>query len=291
MASPKEGDVRRAMFLVMVTAFTWLGMATAQTASFDGTFADQQNGVSILFQVGANGALQGTLSGPNGQFPLQGEFGQGYAYGVVQSTQGPLGFQAQLSADGNSMQIAFFTMDANNQATQQGQMVLQRMAGGVGQPPLGQPQNPLGGQPQNPLGGQPQNPLGGQPQNPLGGQPQNPLGGQPQNPFGQQPPGGNPFGAPVTPSGVDWNGTFTGDAGAFVLSVQGAQGQYVGYLLVQGQRYPFEAHVDDPATLHGAFQAGGQQYEFFADRNGPSVMLSIGQTTYLLEQTSAQATP
>lgn len=267
--------MRRAMFLMMVTAFAWLGMATAQTASFDGTFADQQNGVSILFQVGANGALQGTLSGPNGQFPLQGESSQGYAYGVVQSTQGPLGFQAQLSADGNSIQISFFTADANNQATQQGQMVLQRMAGGVGQPPLGQPQNPLGGQPQNPLGGQPQNP----------------LGGQPQNPFGQQTPGGNPFGAPVTPSGVDWNGTFTGDAGAFVLSVQGSQGQYVGYLLVQGQRYPFEAHVDDPATLHGAFQAGGQQYEFFADRNGPSVMLSIGQTTYLLEQTSAQATP
>lgn len=279
--------MRRAMFLVMVTALAWLGMATAQTAGFDGTFADQQNGVSIVFQAGANGALQGVLTGPNGQFPLQGESSQGYAYGVIQSTQGPLGFQAQLSADGNSVQIAFFTMDANNQATQQGQMLLQRVAGGVTQPPLGQPQNPLGGQPQNPLGGQPQNPLGGQPQNPLGGQ-QPPLGGQ-QDPFGQQPQ--NPFGAPVTPAGADWTGTFTGDAGNFVLSVQGAQGQYVGYLLVQGQRYPFEAHVDAPATLHGSFLVNGQPYEFFADRNGPSVTLSIGQTTYLLEQTSAQATP
>lgn len=288
--------MRRTVYLAMIAVMALMGVSAAQQAGFDGTFSDPQQGLSVSFQVGANGALQGMVVGPNGQFPLQGESGPGYAYGVVQSSQGPLGFQAQLSADGGSLQIAFYTMDANNQPVPQGQAVLQRVGGGQaggfpampGQVPGGA--NPLA--PQQPGGANPLAPQQPGAANPLAPQP--PALGNPLAP--QQPGAGNPFapqqpGAQPVQAGVDWNGTFVGDAGSLVLSVQLLQpGSYGGYIQSQGQRYPIDAHVDDQ-TLHGYFQVNGQQYEFFADRNAGTVMLSIGQATYVMQQTSAQATP
>ena len=120
-------------------------------------------------------------------------------------------------------------------------------------------------------------------------------------------PGAGPFGTtPATPQGpfgttpaapgsvpqqqADWNGTFVGNNGAMALSVQGNQGGYVGYLQDQGQRFPFEAHLDDQ-TLHGEFMANGTPYEFWVERDGPTAMLYVGESSFSLQQTSNQATP
>lgn len=92
------------------------------------------------------------------------------------------------------------------------------------------------------------------------------------------------------PGATDWNGSFVGNDGTLMLSVQGSQGSYVGYIQDRGQRYPFQAHIDDQ-TLHGAFVMNGTEAEFFADRDGASVMMYVGEYEYWLEQTSPQATP
>ncbi len=107
-----------------------------------------------------------------------------------------------------------------------------------------------------------------------------------------QTPGGFPPQPPGVPGamGIDWNGTFVGNAGATVLYVQGSQGAYAGYIQDQGQQFQFQAHLDD-LTLHGSFMAGGAEYEFWADRNGGSVMLYLGNTTYLLQQAAAPGMP
>jgi len=240
-----------------------------QASGFSGTFAGQAPGITITFQEG-NGMLQGIYATPEGRYQLQGQTGPGWAYGVIMTNAGELGFQAQMNPDGNSIQLAFFTMGPNGQPVQQGQATMMQRVGGA-----------VAGMPGQMPGQQP----GQQPGQVPGQQPNQPPFGQPQQP---------PFGNPGIPAGADWNGTYTGDNGAFVLSVQrmsGMQGNdHVGYIQAQGQRYQIEAHLDDQ-TLHGYFQAGGTPYEFFADKTGTNVTLRIGNTSYVLQQTSAQAAP
>ena len=237
--------------LIMVLA----GVALAQ--GFDGTFQEPQTGMSITFSQARPGELEGMLTGPNGQFPLQGETNGNTAYGVVASQQGPLGFQAQMSPDGASLQIAFFQAGPDGQPVAAGPpLTMMRTGGGMGGAPGG-----MGGSPGG-MGGAP----GG-----MGGSPGG-FGG-----FGGTTGG---MGGSQGGMGVDWNGSFVGDNGNVVLSVQGAQGNYFGYIQVQGQQFQFQAHLDD-LTLHGNFGAG---YEFWADRDGRSAYLYLGGTTYVLQQ-------
>lgn len=86
------------------------------------------------------------------------------------------------------------------------------------------------------------------------------------------------------PGGMaDWNGVFVGQGGAAALVVQGGQGSYVGYLQYQGQQYQFEAHLHD-ATLHALFVVNGAEYEFWADRQGPTVVVYLGDQVLTLQQ-------
>lgn len=269
-----------------------VGVATAQ--SFAGTFQEPQTGMTITFSQAQPGALAGTLTGPNGQFPLQGQTNGQFAYGVVSSQQGPLGFQAQMSPDGAMLQIAFFQTGADGQVSPAGPTLTMRradgagmggmsggMSGGMGGQPGGMPGG-VGGSMPGGMGGQPGGVPGG-----VGGQP----GGMPGGMGGQ--PGGMPGGMGGQPGGMtggmggmtgmaalDWNGVFVGDNGSVTLAVQGSQGNYVGTLQFQGQQYQYQAHLDD-ATLHGSFGAG---YEFWADRDGQTVYLYLGDTTYILQQ-------
>ncbi|MFA7460828.1 MAG: hypothetical protein WCY60_07460, partial [Trueperaceae bacterium] len=106
--------------------------ATVMAQGFNGTFVEPQTSMTIAFSQDQAGALSGMLTGPNGQFPLQGEVNGTFAFGAVMSQQGPLGFQAQLSADGASMQIAFYQTDANGQAVPAGPtLLMQRQGGGM----------------------------------------------------------------------------------------------------------------------------------------------------------------
>ncbi len=82
-------------------------------------------------------------------------------------------------------------------------------------------------------------------------------------------------------------GTYVGNNGAFVLSLQSAQGGYVGYIQDQGQRYQFQAHYDDDGSVHGQ----GNQFEFWVYEDGGYTMLDIGDTSYMLQKTSNQPTP
>lgn len=261
---------------------------------FSGSFVDAANGITINLQQNG-GALQGVLIGPNGQWQLQGNSQQSSAAGVVQSQQGFLGFQAQLSQDGQMLQVAFYELDANGNAVGQGQpLMLQRQGGASGGAPSGGVGAPMvGGQPGAPM----QNGQAGWPPPPPGAvvstAPPGQVPGQvaaqtPTAPFGVQPT--PPFGGAPAAKQVDWNGTFTGNNGTVVLAVQARQGGYVGYLQDQGQRYQFEAHLDDQ-TLHGQFMANGVPYEFWVDREGPDALLTVGETTFWLTQTANQATP
>ncbi len=276
-----------------------VGVLISQVAfgqQFNGSFVDAANGVTINLQRGDGGVLQGVLIGPNGQWQLQGNSQQSFAAGVVQSQQGFLGFQAQLSQDGQVLQVAFYELDANGNAVGQGQqLMLQRQgAAAGGMPGAAMPGAAMpGAQPGASIpGGQP-----GWPPPPPGavvsttppGQaPVQPAGRTPGAPFGAQPT--PPFGGALAAPQADWSGTFSGNDGLVVLSVQAGQGGYVGYLQDQGQRYQFEAHLDDE-TLHGQFMANGATYEFWVDRQGADAMLSVGDTTFWLTQISNQATP
>lgn len=227
--------------------------AVALAADFSGTFTDAQTGVSLSLRQNPDGTLQGTFSGSGGQFALQGQASDNGAYGAISTTQGPVGFQAQLSPDGQTLQLALYAVGPNGQPTPQGaQLVLRRTS----TPPTG----------------------------PAGTGVAPPPGGA----FPPQPPTNPPSTSPFEQSavGVQWNGTFVGDGGQFVMVVQTAPGGYEGYLEVAGQRYPFQAHLDD-LTLHGGFQVNGAAYEFWADRDQGMVYLLIGDTEYLLEPVNA----
>lgn len=308
--------------LVIVVAGL-LGIAVAQ--SFSGTFVATESQMTVTIQQNQDGTLSGSITGQTGQYPLQGQASGLAAYGAAASQQGMLGFQAELSGDGQTMQMMFYQSDANNQPTPVSPViVLQRQGGGVGamppqvpggQAPGGVPGQMPGGMPGQAPGGMPgQAPggipgqvpgqvPGGMPGQVPGGVPGQFPGGMPGGVPGQVPgqmpgqmpgtiPGQAPGGLPpmVPPTGpqgsyppmADWNGTFVGNAGTTALVVQGGQGAYSGYIEDQGQRYPFQAHLDD-ATLHGTSMANGNQFEFWADREGTTVYLYVGDTTYYLE--------
>ena len=283
---------------------TFLGVACLQAAfaqGFTGTFVSPEASLSVTLQQGPDGSLSGVVTGPNGQFALQGQSSGPAAYGVVATQQGQLGFQAALSTDGGTLTMELYQTGPNGQPTPAGPaLTLLRSGGGAlpgggfaGQAPGQAPGPATGGvpggmPPQAPgamLAGVPGQVPGGFP-----GQAQGGLPGQPAGGFPGQAPGGFPAPPAAPPVGGDWNGTFVGDAGAVVLFVQGGQGAYTGYLQGQGQQYQFQAHLDDQ-TLHGAFVAGGAQYEFWADRDGANVLLWLGDQVYVLQPAALPGRP
>jgi hypothetical protein len=244
-------------------------LQSALAQGFAGTFVSPEAALSVTIQQGADGSLSGTLSSSTGHFGLQGQASGTGAYGVVDSGQGQLGFQAALSVDGSSVTFQFFQMGPNGQPAPAGQPVVLVRSGGAGPTPGGLPSQAPGAMPGQAGGGFPGQAGGGFP--------------------AQQAPGQVPGQVPAHPVPAgDWNGTFVGNAGALVLAVQGAQGAYYGYLQAQGQQFQFEAHLDE-LTLHGAFVAGGQQYEFWVERDGPYAILWLGPEVYMLEPATMPA--
>lgn len=287
---------------------------------FTGTYVDQQNGVTILIQQSQDGQLQGSLSGPNGNFQLQGQGNQDGAAGVVMSTQGQLGFQARLSPDGQVLEMDMYQMGPDNQPVMVGSLRMQRSASTAGPSMGGQPA--FGGAPQMPPGGMPAQPGAGMPgmgfpgvtapgtTQPGMAQPGVPGATQPgmtqpgmgQPGMGQpgmgQPGMGQPGMPPQTVPGTQamgggWYGAFVGNGGQLVMSVQPTgQGTYAGFFEVQGQRYPLQAR-GDAQYLEGYYTVNGGQYEFYAERYEGYVYLieTIDGTEYLLEPMNFSTQP
>lgn len=239
------------MLRVVNLLFIGLFLAWAFASHFTGSYQDPQTGVSMVIQHGTDGRMQGTFSGPNGQFAFQGQGNEQGAYGAMRTPQGVLGFQAQLSPDGQTLQLSLFKMDQNDQpvATGQQQLTLRRVSG-TANPTLPNPTVP-------------------------GGQ-TTPRVPTPPPGAVQMPPGSN----------AGWNGTFVGNAGQLIMMVQGQQGRYTGYLQMSGQRYPFQAQGDE-TYLEGMFQANGTTYNFAVERYQGTVYLSTGNTEYILSPAGA----
>lgn len=304
----------------LVALLAVLALQVALATHFTGTYVDQQNGVTIVLQMQQDGTIQGTLTGPSGTFQLQGQGNEQGAFGTAQSTQGMLGFQAQLSQDNATLQIAFFQADQNNQPVQVGGLVLQRSAG-AGQPGMGQPGMGQAGQPgqmpgmTQPGAAQPGMPGMNQPAMPGGAQPTFPTAppvgapgaAQPGMPGAAQPafptpPAGQPGaaqpglggglggasggGAAAMPAG-DWNGAYVGNAGQLVMVIQpgGQPGTYTGYFEVSGQQLQLQAS-GNAQSIEGVYLYNGSQVPFYAENYQDSVYLVDGSdgTEYLLER-------
>jgi len=217
---------------------TFLGVACLQAAfaqGFTGTFVSPEASLSVTLQQGPDGSLSGVVTGPNGQFALQGQSSGPAAYGVVATQQGQLGFQAALSTDGGTLTMELYQTGPNGQPTPAGPaLTLLRSGGGAlpgggfaGQAPGQAPGPATGGVP----GGMPPQAPGAMPagvpgQVPGGfpGQAQGGLPGQPAGGFPGQAPGGFPAPPAAPPVGGDWNGTFVGDAGAVVGTITANDG-------------------------------------------------------------------
>lgn len=286
----------------LATLLTILALPVALATHFTGTYVDQQNGVTLVLQMQQDGTIQGTLNGPSGQFQLQGQGNEQGAYGTAQSTQGMLGFQAQLSQDNQTLQIAFFQADQNNQPVQVGGLVLQRSGTG-GQPGMGQPVQLPGQAPgQMPGVGQPNAPAGAQPAMPGMGQPTfptQPQTGQPATqptfptapaaqPGTPQPGLGGGLGAGpqvAVPAG-DWGGAYVGNGGELVMVIQGTgqPGNYGGYFQVSGQQLQLQA-AGNGQSIEGVYLYNGQQVPFYAEKYEGYIYLIDGSdgTEYLLE--------
>jgi len=293
----------------LVALLTILALPVALATHFTGTYVDQQNGITLVLQMQQDGTIQGTLTGPSGDFQLQGQGNEQGAYGTAQSTQGALGFQAQLSQDGQTLQMSFYQADQNNQPVQVGGLVLQRSGApgqpGMGQPGMGQPgQVPGTAQPGTPGMTQPGVPGTAQPTFPTapqtgfpGTQPGTPGATQPafptapaEQPNTSQPGLGGGFGGaqPAMPSG-DWGGAYVGNGGQLVMVIQatGQPGTYTGYFEVSGQRLQLQA-TGGPEAIEGVYLYNGSQVRFYAENYQGSVYLVDGSdgTEYLLERSN-----
>lgn len=312
----------------LLTILTVLALPVALATHFTGTYVDQQNGVTIVLEMAQDGTIQGVLNGPSGQFQLQGQGNEQGAFGTAQSTQGMLGFQAQLSQDNQTLQIAFFQADQNNQPVQVGGITLQRSAaagqGGMGMGQTGMGQTGIGqtgmgqtGMGQSGMGmgqtgmgmgqtGMGQSGMGmgqtgmgqtGMGQTGMGqtGMGQTGMGqtGMGQSGMGQTGLGGGQTGFGQTGAAVgDWTGAYVGNAGQLVMHIQsaGQPGSYSGYFDVSGQQFPLQAQ-GQAEWIEGVFMVNGMQVPFYAERYEGSIWLVDGSdgTEYILEPMNAGA--
>lgn len=294
----------------LIAMLAVLALPVAWAAHFTGTYVDQQAGVTLVLQQQQDGTMQGQLTGPSGQFQLQGQGNEQGAFGTVQSSQGILGFQAQLSQDNMTLQLVFFQADQNNQPVQVGAFALQRGGGptqpgigqpgqtpGMGQPGMGQPGQAPGMAPPPGFPGQPGMtgvPQTGQPTPPPGAIPVQPGMTQPGLPGVGQPGAGQPgMGQPgMGQPGMGgmpvggWDGTYVGNAGQLQMVIQsaGQAGTYVGYFVVSGQQFQLQA-TGGPEFIEGVFIVNGSQVPFYAEVFEGGVYLVDGRdgTEYILE--------
>ena len=276
----------KVMVAVLGLIFSSLGFAHHFTGSYQ-----TQQGIAINIQHASNGQMQGNLTGAGIQFQLQGQGNQEGAQGVLSSQQGVLGFQAQISPDGQVLQMMIFPMNQQGQADQSNaqQLIAQRVAG-MQQPGSGgttnQPFPPnlpgSGGQtpfpPAPPAGSGAMVPGGQFPaQNPASTFPATP------NPSGQFPqlPGSAPGAGPVVPgpqapdvntpfpqapvAQAGWAGSYSD--GQLTLTLQGTAGNYQGSLNVSGQQMTVQAAGDEVflelqiQTAQGLIPAFLERYE------------------------------
>ena len=105
------------------------------------------------------------------------------------------------------------------------------------------------------------------------------VGGTP----GATPSGGNPL-SPADPL----VGTFEGDG--LQVAVQGGGGTYSGELVLNGQRFPFQASGGG-GNLSGSFTSGGQAYAFTATLAGDTLTVVSGGATYRTQRTGRGGGP
>lgn len=230
--------------LIMTALISVLSLSLAQ--GFSGTFQNN-NGGQLSLQQGPDGSIQGSFTGPNGQMQIQGYSDSNGAVGVLQNNQGQLGFEAQLSPDGASLQMLVYPVQNGQPDYNNAQQLVFNRTGGM---------TPAGGvNPQNPLGGTAQPGGVGQ-----AGQVPGKFPNQP-NPNLNNPPMTPPAGQ--TGQTGNWVGSY--QSGPFTIIIQGSQGDaYSGILQLAGMQYPFQAY-GDPSYLEGSVQMNGSEMYFYLE--------------------------
>lgn len=294
----------KTLIAVLVIIFSSLGFADHYTGTYQSS-----NGININIQSN-NGQLQGSVTGTNIQFNLQGQGNQQGAFGTLSSQQGVLGFQAQLSPDGATLTMSLYQMNQQGQVDQSSvqQLVAQRANSGFPQAPNqpnqpGFPQAPTGngssfpqpptttgnGFPQAPNASnfpvtQPNMPEAGFPNSDPMAFPQAPTATSPNNPFPATNPlateGTSPFpAAPVNQ--VDWAGSYSD--GQLTVNVQNTGSGYQGSIEVSGSSYPFQAYAMD-SFLDLEVQTPNGMLFVYMERYEGQVYFITETDEYLLQQ-------
>ena len=235
---------------IMTALISVLSLSLAQ--GFSGTFQND-NGGQLSLQQAADGSVQGMFSGPGGQMQLQGYADPNGAVGILQNQQGQLGFEAQLSPDGNALQMTVYPVQNGQPDYNNAQQIVFRRAAGM--TPVGGVANPLGGMPQPGSLGQPgQMPTG---QMPTGQMPNQPM--PPMNTSSQPMP---PLNGQIGQAG-NWLGSY--QSGPYTIVVQSGSGEnYSGMLQMGGMQYPFQAYGDQE-YLEGSVQMNGSELYFYLE--------------------------
>jgi hypothetical protein len=117
------------MKYLLISLLFVFSLAFAQ--GFNGTFQNDQGTGQITLQQTPDGGLQGSFTGSNGQMQLQGYADVQGAYGSLMGQEAQLAFQAQLSPDGNTLQmlVAPFGQDGQPDVNAAQQLIYHRVAG------------------------------------------------------------------------------------------------------------------------------------------------------------------
>jgi hypothetical protein len=276
MLKSERKSIMKIFYLLVVLLSSPLAFAHHFTGSYQA-----QNGLTITIQHGADGQMQGILSGNGQQFQLQGYGDQQGAQGQIVTPQGTLMFQAQVSQDLNILQMTLMQVDSKGQPLQNTaqQLSFQRV-NGSNNPSA--PNNPMPVPAPSP---NPVNPVPTPGPMPTPVPAPNPV---PANPLAPNP---NPMPTPPMPTGADdWSGVYQSQA--LVMTLQGANGTYTGVFEVNGQKIPFQAQ-GDMAFLQGTIQSTNGATPFQVGRDGDTAYVYVADTEYILikQSNSGQSMP
>lgn len=118
---------------VVVTLLVVAALAPIASAQyFTGAFIDTAGGVSVSLQEMGGGYFSGMLMANGAQYWVEGQAAGYGAYGAIQNGQQGYWFEAQASADGQWLNLVYYSSDQYGQLVSVGGSQLQRQAG-VGQ--------------------------------------------------------------------------------------------------------------------------------------------------------------
>jgi hypothetical protein len=231
----------------IVIVLVVFSLALAQ--NFSGTFQNDQNTGQITLQQTPDGSLQGSFTGANSEMQFRGYVSPQGAYGNLVGQDAHLAFQAQLSPDGNTLQLMIVPYGQNGQPdVNAGQQLIYRRVGAA-QPTASNPLSPTPNTPTNP----------------------SPLNPQPLN--------------SGTTNADPFVGSFSD--GYMTLQLQGSNGQYQGVFVVDGQQIPVSAR-GDASGLTGTISEQDVEYVFTLSPTSNGIVFAIDGEQYPLQRQGVQ---